>query len=86
METIKKLLTSWDTARIIKALATVLLLIGYLTTKESLYLVGSIFFGFQALLNIGCPGGACSTNIPDDKNKQVMKFDQYKPNKDNKDV
>ncbi|MBP1675985.1 MAG: hypothetical protein H6Q20_544 [Bacteroidetes bacterium] len=86
METIKKYFSAWDAARVIKAVVAVGLLIGYIVTKESLYAFGAAFFGFQALLNIGCPGGACTSNVPENKEKQVMKFDKYEPNKQKSDV
>jgi len=46
-----------------------------------MYLIGAIFFSTQAVLNIGCPGGSCTTDVPKDDEKQVMKFDKYEPNK-----
>ncbi len=81
METIKKYFTAWDFSRIIKLVIGLALLTGYFSTKESMYLIGAIFFSTQAVLNIGCPGGSCTTNVPKDDEKQVMKFDKYEPNK-----
>jgi len=82
---IKVYFKNWDTARIIKMVAGIVFLTGYFWTKESIYLFGSLFFVVQALLNIGCPGGSCATDIPKGGDK-VIKTEQYKPNKDKSDV
>ena len=84
METIKKYFAGWDAARIIKAIVGISLLAGFFATHESLYAMGAFFFGFQAVLNIGCPGGACAANTSANKEKQVMEFKKYEPNNDDK--
>ena len=86
MEMIKKILSSWDFARIIKLVFGVLMVIGYFSTKENIYLFGAVFFMVQAVFNIGCPGGSCATNVPKKNEKQEMKFDKYEPNKAKTDV
>lgn len=67
-------------ARIIRALLAIAALISYTQNNDSLFLLAGIFFGIQALLNISCPGGACSTGKPQ-QNEPLMKFDKYKPEK-----
>ena len=86
METIKKYFAVWDFSRIFKMVLGVALIIGYFSTKESMYLVGGIFFSGQAILNIGCPGGSCATNTPLVNEKKRMEFDKYKPEKDKENV
>ena len=83
---IKKYFLSWDLARIIKLVFGALMLIGYFSTKENIYLFGAVFFIVQAAFNIGCPGGSCATNVPKKNEKQEMKFDKYEPNKAKTDV
>ncbi len=83
---IKKYLTAWDFARIVKLVFGGLLIIGYFSTSDNMYLFGSLFFMVQAIFNIGCPGGSCSTNAPRNNDQQVMKFDKYEPNKDKTNV
>lgn len=78
---IKAYFKSWDTSRIIKMVAGIVFLTGYFMSKENIYLFGSLFFVAQALLNIGCPGGSCATNVPKGEDKGI-KIEQYKPNKD----
>ncbi|HRZ98619.1 MAG TPA: hypothetical protein P5084_13770 [Paludibacter sp.] len=86
MEAIKKYFTAWDFARIFKMVLGIALIFGYFSTKEKMYLVGAIFFAGQAILNIGCPGGSCATNVPNDTEKKVMEFEKYEPGKDKKNV
>ena len=56
---IKKYFLSWDFARIIKLVFGVLMVIGYFSTKENIYLFGAVFFIVQAAFNIGCQSGTC---------------------------
>lgn len=84
METIKRYFAGWDVARIIKAIIGIVLLAGSFATHESLYAMGAFFFGFQAIFNVGCPGGACANNTSASKEKQVMEFKKYEPDKDDK--
>lgn len=83
---IKRYFAAWDFSRYFRLVMGLLLLIGFVSTKENMYLVGSIFLSLQAILNFGCPGGACSTSIPEKKGKEVMKFEKYEPSKNTKDV
>jgi hypothetical protein len=79
METIKRYFSAWDLSRIIRIVLGIAMGIGYLSTKENIYLVGAIVFTLQAVLNMGCFGGACSTNLPEPKDKPAMKIDKYEP-------
>lgn len=85
MEAIKKYLAEWDLSRIIRLVLGVALGIGYLSTKESFYLIGGLIFTTQAILNIGCPGGACATPAPKENKKPVMTFEKLET-KDKQDV
>ena len=86
METIKKYFAAWDAARIIKIVLGLALAFGYVSTGDNIYLFGALFLSVQAIFNIGCPGGSCSTNVPKNNDKQVMKFDKYEPNKEKTNV
>ena len=83
MEAIKRYFSSWDLSRIIRIVLGVAMGIGYLSTNESIYLIGAIVFTLQAVFNMGCFGGACSTNIPEAKHKQIIKIDKYEPKNNN---
>lgn len=86
MNVIKRYFATWDFSRYFRLTMGVLLLIGFVSTKENMYLVGSIFLSLQAILNFGCPGGTCSTSVPDRKENETMKFEKYEPSKNNKNV
>ncbi len=81
MNRIKKWLTGWDFARIFRTILAVALAIAYFSTKEEMYLAGAVFLGVQALFNIGCTGNACQTNIPQREESEIIKTEDYKPNK-----
>jgi hypothetical protein len=67
--------SAWDFTRGFRLLLGVGLLIGYFSAGETIYLFGGIIFGAQAILNIGCPGGACETKTPK-SNTPAMKFEE----------
>lgn len=79
---LKEYLSSWNFTRILRLAFAGVLVAGYFSTKEPLYLVASLFLGAQALLNFGCPGGSCATPAAKRPNK-VMKFKKLELN-DNK--
>lgn len=81
MNNIKNWFKSWDFARIFRTILTVALATAYFSTKEEMYLVGAIFLGVQAIFNIGCAGNACKTNIPQRKESEIVKTDEFKPQK-----
>lgn len=81
MNSFKKYFLSWDFTRYFRLGLGVLMLIGYFSTNENIYLAGAIFFSVQAILNLGCMGGACASNLPDKKEKTVMEFEKYDPKK-----
>lgn len=81
MERIKKYFSNWDASRIIRLILGIAMTIGYISTRETIYLFGGIIFLAQAALNIGCPGGACSTNATQKDEKQGMTFKKYEPKK-----
>lgn len=80
MERIKKYFSSWDATRIFKLVFALVLSVIYFFTRENMYLFGGIMFLVQAVFNIGCPGGSCSTNVPK-SNQPTVKVDKYEPKK-----
>ena len=81
MNNIKKYFAAWDFTRYFRLGLALIMLIGYFSTKENIYLIGSVFLSLQAILNFGCPGGTCATNIPPKSEKTVIKFEKYEPQK-----
>lgn len=82
MERIKDYFRAWDFARIIRLVLGISLGIGYFVAGEQIYLLGGILFTAQAVFNMSCPGGTCSTPAKKDDSKTVMKFEKYEPNKE----
>ena len=80
MTQIKNYFKKWDISRIIKLVLGSCLGIAYFYNHESLFLFAGIMLSFQAVFNIGCPGGNCSTNYSKD-DKPIIKVDKYEPNK-----
>ncbi|MDD3320150.1 MAG: hypothetical protein PHS59_01765 [Paludibacter sp.] len=80
MERIKNYFSGWDLSRIVRIVLAVALGIGYFTSKENIYLMGAIFLGAQAIFNISCPGGSCSTPTTKGQ-KTIVKVKEYKPEK-----
>ncbi len=79
MNKIKKYFSQWDFTRYFRLGLGLVMLIGYLSTNENIYLVGALFLSAQAFFNFGCIGGACSTPVAKNNEKHVMKFDKYNP-------
>lgn len=86
MNNIKKYFQSWDFTRTLRMVLSVILMAAYFATKESLYLAVSVFLGIQAILNLSCPGGTCTTSVPQNKEKQLMEFEKYEPSKNKENV
>ena len=76
MKQIKKLFKNWDASRIFKMVLSAALLISYYYNRENFFLFMAIMFGIQAVFNIGCPGGSCSTSI-DKNSKTIVKTEKY---------
>ncbi len=81
MEQIKKYFSGWDLSRIIRMGLAIALGIGYISTKETIYLFGSIILGAQAIFNISCPSGSCATPTAKSK-KPTIEVKEYKPEKE----
>lgn len=79
---LKDYLSGWNFTRILRLAFAGVLIAGYFSTKEPLYLVASLFLGAQSLLNLSCPGGSCATPAAN-RPRQVMKFKKLELN-DNK--
>ncbi len=78
MEQIKKYFSNWDITRIFKMVFAVVLLIGFFSTHDNIYLFGGIMFFIQSVFNIGCPGGSCKTNVTK-SDQPIIKVDKYEP-------
>jgi len=80
MEQIKNYFKSWGTARIIRIVLAGALGISYYYNRETIYLYGGIILGLQAVFNITCPGGSCSTSYSKE-DKVIIKTEKYEPKK-----
>lgn len=69
-----------NTPRILRTLLAIATLTAYACTTESFFLISGLFFGIQALFNIGCPGGTCDTGRRQ-KDHTQMTFKKYEPEK-----
>jgi len=80
MKRIKDYFKGWGLARIIRIILGGLLLTAFYFNREQLYLMVGIMLTFQAVFNISCPGGSCSTSV--DKNaKPIVEVKKYEPGK-----
>ena len=80
MKLIKEYLSDWNIARIIRIVLAIFLGISYYYNRESIYLFGALVLSFQAIFNISCPGGSCSTNYAK-TDSPVIKTEKYEPKK-----
>lgn len=80
MERIKKYLSAWDVTRVVRLVLAGALAVGYFYNKETIYLMGASILGLQAILNISCPGGSCSTSTSKTSDP-VIKVEKYDPKK-----
>jgi len=80
MAQIKNYFKNWGATRIIRLVIAGALGIAYFYNKEIIYLFAGIVLASQAIFNITCPGGSCSTNSPKE-DKTVIKIEKYKPSK-----
>jgi hypothetical protein len=81
MKRIKDYFKAWDAARIIRIVLAAALFIAYFYNRESLFLFVGIILSIQAVFNISCPGGSCSTGT-DKNSKPVINVKKYEPNKE----
>ena len=80
MKQIKDYFKSWDVARIIRIALGVALFIAYYYNRETLFLFAGVVLSVQAVFNISCPGGSCSTGV--DKNtKPIVDVKKHEPEK-----
>lgn len=83
MNKIKMYFLKWDFSRYFRLAMAMLMFVGYFSTSEKLYVVAGLFLMAQAIFNFGCMGGACSAPVAKSSEKQVMKFEEYKPDNKN---
>ncbi|HWB63234.1 MAG TPA: hypothetical protein VG603_06990 [Chitinophagales bacterium] len=77
------LLSNWHFMRVFRLLFALACLWSWFSTKDSMMLLGGIFFGYQAVLNVGCAGGSCAAGPVrskqfDDKNTEDITFEEVK--------
>lgn len=82
MKSLKAYFKRWDFTRYFRLGISLVLIFGYFATSESMYLFGSLFFAVQAVFNVGCMGGNCSTHVPVKEDKKVMEIETYTPSKE----
>ena len=80
MKLIKKYSSDWNIARTIRIVLAIFLGISYYYNRESIYLFGTLVLSIQAIFNISCPGGSCSTNYAK-TDSPVIKTEKYEPKK-----
>jgi len=80
MKRIKDYFKGWKIARIIRLILAGALGIAYYYDRENLFLFVGIMLTAQAVFNISCPGGSCSTNYRSEE-KAILKVKKYEPNK-----
>lgn len=80
MKQIKDYFKAWNIARIIRIILAGTLFTAYYYNRESLFLFAEIVLSIQAVFNISCPGGSCSTGV-DKNSKPIINFKKYEPKK-----
>lgn len=80
MEQIKNYFRGWGISRIIRIVLAVSLGIAYYYNRETLFLFAGIVLALQAVFNVTCPGGSCSTTYSK-KDKPVIETGKYEPDK-----
>lgn len=80
MKPIKNLFKDWGATRIIRLVLAGALGIAFYYNRETIYLFAGIVLGLQAVFNISCPGGSCSTPARKE-DKIVVKTEKYEPTK-----
>ncbi len=83
MKQLKDYFRMWDFARWFKLTLAVALGLAYVFGSGSIYLFGSLFFGVQAILNVGCgcATGNCTTSVKKDDRQVSYDIEEYKPTK-----
>ncbi len=67
----ERLLTNWDAMRWLRLVIAMLFLFAGISRSDPFAYAAALFFGFQALWNVGCCGAACaptqnSTDLKDE--------------------
>ena len=78
MEQIKNYFKSWNFTRLFQIVMAGSLFVSYLNNHESMYLVLGIVLSLQAIFNIGCLGGSCST-VTKTTDEPKIKTTKYEP-------
>lgn len=56
----ERLLTNWDAMRWLRLVIAVMFLFAAISRNEPFAYAAAVFFGFQAIWNVGCCGAACA--------------------------
>ena len=76
MKKIKDLFQDWNSRRTIQVIFGIIMVLSYLNNPEPIFLFGALFFTIQAIFNIGCAGGSCTTNSVN-PNAPLIKTEKY---------
>ena len=80
MEQIKNYFKEWGATRLIRLILGGALGIAFYYNRETIYLFAGSVLTLQAVFNITCPGGSCSTNVSKE-DKTIVKTEKYEPTK-----
>lgn len=69
MNRIKQIFSNWDISRYFRLALGVISGLAYISDGQGLYLLFSVFFLVQAVMNIGCgcTSNSCATNLKEAK-------------------
>jgi hypothetical protein len=81
MKQIRHYFNKWDLLRTMRLVFSALLLIGYYYEGQVLFLLAGVFLLLQAVFNMSCPSGSCTTSSTRTKNSKIIKTEQYKATK-----
>lgn len=73
------LLTGWNFARLIRLGLSLVLLVQFFITGDSLLLFFGLFLLIQSLLNVGCcAGGTCTPSVKEHDRKTEIIYEEIK--------
>ena len=81
MRKIKRYFSTWNTARYLRLILGIIFGLAYVFDGQGFYLLLTVFFLVQAVMNIGfgCASGNCTT---DNKKETEFQFEKLNTNKD----
>ena len=78
MKKIKDLFRDWNSRRTSQVIFGIIMVLSYLNNHEPVFLFGALIFAAQAIFNISCLGGSCSTKGTCTK-PPIIKTEKYIP-------